>query len=86
MKEIIILKSRDGSKNYLKRLSEDNPKTYLLKTEFGAVGVGVDEQGYVSVDPSGGPFIALGSYLAEAEAVVKSIDHLLEQGFIITFE
>lgn len=85
MKEIIILKSRDGSKNYLKRL-EDNPKTYLLKTEFDTVRVSEDEQGYVFVDPSGGPFIARGAYLDEADAVVKSIDYLKGRGFTIIFE
>lgn len=86
MKEIIILKSRDGSKNYLKRLSEDNPEVYLLKSEIETVRVSKDDEGYVFVDPSGGPFIARGAYLEEADAVVKSIDHLKGQGFTVTFE
>lgn len=86
MKEIIILKSRDGSKNYLKRLSEDNPKTYLLVTELETVGVGTGSEGITHIDPSGGPFIARGAYLDEADAVVKSFDHLKGQGFTITFE
>lgn len=87
MKEIIILKSRDGSKNYLRRLSEDNPKTYLLVTELETVGVGQDSEGNVThIDPSGGPFIAKGAYLDEADAVVESFDHLKGKGFTITFE
>lgn len=85
MKEIIILRSRDGTKNYLKRL-RDNPKVYLLKSEIDSVRVSKDNEGYVFIDPSGGPFIARGAYLEEADAVVKSIDHLEGQGFIITFE
>lgn len=87
MKEIIILRSRDGSKNYLKRLSEDDPKTYLLVTELKTVGVGRDSEGNVThIDPSGGPFIAKGAYLNEADAVVGSFNHLKGKGFTITFE
>lgn len=87
MKEIIILRSRDGSKNYLKRLSEDDPKTYLLVTESRIVGVGQDSEGNVThIDPSGGPFIEKGAYLNEADAVVGSFNHLKGKGFTITFE
>lgn len=80
-----MLRSRDGTKNYLKRLS-DNPEVYLLKSEIDSVRVSKDDEGYAFVDPSGGPFIARGTYLEEADAVVKSIDHLEGQGFTVTFE
>ena len=85
MKNIIILRSRDGTKNYLEKLPEEE-KTYLLKSELDTVRVSQDKEGYVFVDPSGGPFIAKGAYLEEADAVVKSIDHLQWQDFTITFE
>lgn len=85
MKDIIILRSRDGTKNYLKKLSEEE-KTYLLKSEPDTVRVGEGRGGFIYIDPSGGPFIAKGAYLEEADAVVKSIDHLQGQGFTITFE
>lgn len=57
-----MLRSRDGTKNYLKGLS-DNPKVYLLKSEIDSVRVSKDDEGYGFVDPSGGPFIARGAYL-----------------------
>ena len=85
MKNSIILRPRDGTKNYLEKLPEEE-KTYLLKSELDTVRVSQDKEGYVFVDPSGGPFIAKGAYLEEADAVVKSIDHLQGQGFTITFE
>ena len=83
MRKIIVLKSRDGTKNYLEQLKD---KIYLLVSEFSTVRVSSDEQGYLFVDPSGGPFIARGAYLVEADAVVESIDHLDGKGFTITFK
>lgn len=85
MKEIIILRSRDGSKNYLKKLP-DKDKTYLLVTDIDSVRVSSDEEGYIFVDPSGGPMIARGAYLEEADAVIKSIYHIEGQGFSVTFK
>lgn len=85
MRDIIILRSRDGTKNYLKKLPEEE-KTYLLKSELDTVRVGEGRGGFICIDPSGEPFIAKGAYLEEADAVVKSIDHLQGQGFTITFE
>lgn len=85
MRNIIILNTRDGTENYLKKLP-GKEKIYLLKSELDTVRVSQDKEGYIFVDPSGGPFIAKGAYLEEADAVVKSIDHLQEQGFTITFE
>lgn len=85
MRDIIILRSRDGTKNYLKKLPKGE-KTYLLKSELDTVRVGEGRGGFIYIDLSGGPFIAKGAYLEEADAVVKSIDHLQGQGFTITFE
>lgn len=85
MKDIIILRSRDGSKNYLKKLPEED-KTYLLVTDIDSVRISSDKEGYIFVDPSGGPMIARGAYLEEADAVIKSIDHIEGQGFSVTFK
>lgn len=85
MRDIIILRSRDGTKNYLKKLPEKD-KTYLLVTDIDSVRVSSDEEGYIFVDPSGGPMIARGAYLEEADAVIKSIDHIEGQGFSVTFK
>lgn len=85
MRKVIILKSRYGMKNFLERLPGDT-KTYLLKTEIDTLRASEDDEGYVFVDPSGGPFIARGAYLEEADAIVKSIGYLEGQGFTITFE
>lgn len=85
MRDIILLNSRDGIENYLKKLPKEE-KTYLLKSGLETVSVSQDKEGYVFVDPLGGPLIARGFYLEEADAVVKSIDHLQGQGFTITFE
>lgn len=84
MRNIIILSTRDGTKNYLKKLPEEE-KTYLLKTELGTIRTSEDNKGYVFIDPLGGPIIARGAYLNEADAVVKSIDYLQNQGFAVTF-
>lgn len=78
MKEIIILKSRDGIKNYLKRLEN---KTYLLVPEISTIRTSSDDEGIVFVDPLGGPVLARGMYLDVAESTIKSIDHLKGQGF-----
>lgn len=85
MRDTIILRSRDGTKNYLKKLPEGE-KTYLLKSELDTIRVGKGRGGFIYIDPSGGPFILKGAYLEEADAVVKSIDHIQGQGFTITFE
>lgn len=85
MKSIIILRSRGSTKNYLEKIPEEK-KTYLLKSELDTIRVSQDKEGYVFVDLSGGPFIAKGAYLEEANAVVKSIDYLQGQGFTITFK
>lgn len=85
MKDIILLNTRDGSENYLKKLpGKDN--VYLLVTNIDYIRVGKNDNRYTFVDPSGGPFIARSGYLNEADAMVKSIDFLEGQGFTITLE
>ena len=89
MEKIIELKSRQDH-NYLKQLSklgsEEESKTYKLVTESGYIRTGNLNDGAKFIDPSGGPIIVEGNTLAEAQAVVKSIDWVQNVGYIITFE
>ena len=77
MKSVIILNSRYGEKNFLKRTKG---KTYQLHVNTDVVRVG-----YIGndkfIDPSGGPMILENHKLEEANAIVKNIN-----GNLITFE
>lgn len=87
MKDIIKLKSRYGTVNYLKKIHGPNkPKTYILKTSVSSLRVGNINNGNKFIDPSGGPMIVVGYKLEEANAVVKSIDFIEKYGWTITFE
>lgn len=89
MKDLIKLKSRGHEENYLKKLKKPDgseSKTYVLKVSTPYLRGGEVEGGRKFIDPSGGPMIVVGSYLEEAEAVVKSIDFTIGYGYTITFE
>lgn len=89
MEDLIKLKSRDGTENYLKRLIKKDSSeslTYVLKTDVPYLRVGEIDNGKKFIDPSGGPMIIVGNYLEEAKAVVKSIDFVEDYGWTITFE
>lgn len=89
MKNLIKLKSRDGTENYLKKLIKKGGSeslTYVLKTDVPYLRVGEVDNGRKFIDPSGGPMIIVGDYLEEAKAVVKSIDFVEGYGWTITFE
>ena len=89
MKDLIKLKSRGHEENYLKKLKKldgTESKTYVLKVSTPYLRGGELEVGKKFIDPSGGPMIVVGSYLEEAEAVVKSIDFTIGYGYTITFE
>lgn len=89
MKDLIKLKSRGHEENYLKKLNKldgSESKTYVLKVSTPYLRGGELEGGKKFIDPSGGPMIVVGSYLEEAEAVVKSIDFTVGYGYTITFE
>ena len=88
IKETIKLESRDGAENLLKKLLRkdgEESNTYLLKTNGSTLRVGTLSTGKKFIDPSGGPMIIEGSKLAEADAVVKSIDFSEGFGYTITF-
>lgn len=89
MKDLIELKSRGEEHNYLRRLVKPDGSeshTYMLKTSTYTMRGGLTGKRKKFIDPSGGPMIVEGEYLEEAEAVVKSIDHVMGVGYTITFE
>lgn len=89
MEDIINLKSRGGTKNYLKKMKKadgSESKTYVLKSEVPYLRAGWVDERHKFIDPSGGPTIVEDSLLEEANAVVKSIDFVVGYGHIITFE
>ena len=89
MEDIIKLKSRDSTKNYLKKLPKPDgseSKTYVLKTSSSYLRGGEIKEGNKFIDPSGGPMIVEGYKLEEANAIVKSIDFVEGYGWTITFE
>lgn len=89
MEDRIKLNSRYGENNYLKKIIRadgEESKTYLLKTASYCLRMGYIDNLHKFIDPSGGPMIVEGHLLEEAEAVVKSIDHVMGKGYIITFE
>ena len=89
MKDLIKLKSRDGTENYLKKLIKKDSSeslTYVLKTDVPYLRVGEVDNGRKFIDLSGGPMIIVGNYLEEAKATVKSIDFVKGYGWTITFE
>ena len=89
MEDIIKLRSRYGTVNYLKKMPKPDgtdSKTYVLKTDVPTLRVGEVQGGNKFIDPSGGPMIIVGNYLEEAKAVVKSIDFVEGYGWTITFE
>ena len=89
MEDIIKLRSRYGTVNYLKKMPKPDgtdSKTYVLKTDVPTLRVGEVQGGNKFIDPSGGPMIIVGYKLEEADAVVKSIDFVEGYGWTITFE
>lgn len=89
MEDIITLKSRGENKNFLKKMKKSNQeesKTYLLKSDSPVIRTGFTDLKKKWIDPSGGPMITEGTFLFEADAVVKSINFIMGYGCTITFE
>ena len=89
MEDIIKLRSRYGTVNYLKKMPKPDgtdSKTYVLKTDVPTLRVGEVQGGNKFIDPPGGSMIVRGYKLQEAGAVVKSIDFVEGYGWTITFE
>lgn len=91
-RKIIKLPSRYGIHNELRQLTPVNEgpesKTYLLKSEAGIIRTGYTFEDKIWIDPSGGPMITEGQVIVvEGEnMIIKKIDHLAGQGYVITFE
>lgn len=91
MEKIINLPTRDGFKNILSKLTSTSHKessTYLLKAEIPFMYVEEVNNKILSIDPRGGPRIAVGESIKGLNQLgsVKMIEHLMNKGFIITFD
>ena len=87
MDKIIELKSREGSKNFLKKLTSTIPdkesKTYLVMASDGVIPeYDDDNQRFVNIID--GPNIYIGSEIKGNK--VKFIDFIPGTGCLITFE
>lgn len=81
----IELASRYGDIHILEKI-EDKKYKFLPSDEYMRVGLTEDRNKYYFVDPSGGPFISVGSILPEVNSKVKDIEFMEGIGTVITFE
>lgn len=89
MRKTILLKSRYGEIHRLERIGERDSHLFLFVPADGYYRLGLsgkEEDGYDFVDPSGGPFIKVGTKLNNINKVVKSIYKSDNKGIIIEFE
>lgn len=85
MKKTIELKSRYGDTYLLNRIGEEDSHLFSIG-DWEFYRFGEIEKGIKFIDTSGGPFLTEGTYVKEADAVIKSIDYIEGQGFTITFK
>jgi hypothetical protein len=83
--EKIELKSRYGDIHILEKI-EDKKYKFLPSDNYMRCGLTDDKNKYHFVDPSGGPFISVGSILPEVNSKVKDIEFMEGIGTVITFE
>ena len=81
MSEIINLKTRYHTKNYLEQYQGN---TYILRTESPYIRAGSTNDGKEFVDPSGGPMLVVGDMADNRK--IASIGFLKDVGTLITFE
>ena len=81
----IELKSRYGDIHILEKI-EDKKYKFLPSNNHMRCGLTEDRNKYYFVDPSGGPFISVGSILPEVNSKVKDIEFMEGIGTVITFE
>lgn len=87
MKDIILI-SRYREKHVLKHLY-DNTYVFLPKDGYMRAGYFDDNKTIAFVDPSGGPFLHVGTTLEENKKKILSIDLIPYKGekqYAITFE
>lgn len=82
--EKIRLKTRYGINNYLVLFKDS---TYILITESPYISKGKLGSGEDYIDPSGGPFMAVGGTIEGYEGhKIQSIGWIKDKGYTITFE
>ena len=83
---LVLLPNRYGDNNYLRQI--DNNK-YRYESENGYLRIGykgdTEQDGYQFIDPSGGPFMTIGSEVYGIEGKISEIT-AVEGGFVLTFE
>lgn len=89
MKEVYHLKTRDGTRNTLKKLFRKDgqeSKTFVIKTSASTLREGKLTDGCKFIDLSGGSMIVENRPLEDADnAVVRSIDLTPQLGYTVTF-
>ena len=89
MRKTILLKSRYGETHKLERIGGSDSHLFLFipQDDYYRLSFnGKEEDGYDFVDPSGGPFISVGTKLESLNKVVKSIKRDNNNRVIIEFE
>jgi hypothetical protein len=81
----IELKSRYGDIHILEKI-EDKKYKFLPSDNYMRCGLTEDKNKYHFVDPSGGPFISVGSILPEVNSKVKDIEFIEGIGTVIIVE
>ena len=81
MSEIINLKTRYHTKNYLEQYQGN---TYILRTESPYIRAGSTNDGKEFVDPSGGPILIVGEKIGEE--TIASIGFIKDVGTVITLK
>lgn len=89
MRKTILLKSRYGETHRLERVGGSTSCLFLFVPADGYYRLGLsgkEEDGYDFVDPSGGPFIHVGTKLGGINKTVKSIRKNEDGKIIIEFK
>lgn len=89
MRKTILLKSRYGETHRLERIGEKDSHLFLFVPADGYYRLGFsgkEEDGCDFVDPSGGPFIHVGTFFEDLNKTVKSIKRNKDNKIVIEFE
>ena len=83
---LVLLPNRYGDSNYLRQIDK-NKYRYESSNDFMRIGYNgaTQESGYKFIDPSGGPFMAVGSEVYGIEGKISEIT-ADDKGFVLTFE
>lgn len=85
--ETIILTSRYNDKYKLHKVEDKKYKVDPSMSSFRAGLISNDSNHYSFIDPSGGPFLAVGDKVPEANnAIIESIEVIKGEGTFIIFK